>query len=483
MAIDTDPPFATDVFDLDELQLMIEQVWDPIIAINAEGAIQYFNAAAEDMFGYSADDILSENVHELLAPEKYADEIQSGMEAFRTSGEGPILGGTRELDAQKRDGTIFPIELTVNAYEMDDDLYAVGVVRDISDRKALEEEVRTQRDWAEQYFDLSGTIMVELGTDGTIKRINDRGRRLLGYDKEELVGKDWFRHVAADSSLDVDAILSKFEEQQTGIEVHENTVLTRDGDIRIIKWHNTLLRDSNGTVSSILSSGSDITERRRQEEQLLKQNERLDEFASVVSHDLRNPLNVAQGRATLLAESVESPHLDPLLSALTRIENIIKDTLVLARNGEVVSDFQPIQLSDIVGQSWGMVDTKNATLSINGTLTLHGDSDRLKHLFENLFRNAVEHGGDDVTITVGCLDSGGFYIEDTGPGIPPENRETIFEPGVTSRREGTGFGLAIVRRVVDAHGWSIQVTDGQTGGARFEIRTSKNQPTAIRKNT
>lgn len=121
--------------------------------------------------------------------------------------------------------------------------------------------------------------------------------------------------------------------------------------------------------------------------------------------------------------------------------------------------------------AWEHVDTGDAILDIESSSTLVANEDRLTRLFENLFRNSVEHGGDIPTIRVGTLDSGGFYVEDDGPGIPEKNREEIFDRGVTTEDDGTGFGLAIVDVIVGAHDWSITVTDSETGGARFEIET------------
>jgi signal transduction histidine kinase len=116
-----------------------------------------------------------------------------------------------------------------------------------------------------------------------------------------------------------------------------------------------------------------------------------------------------------------------------------------------------------------MVENENAALVVDDTFDFAADPDRLQQLFENLFRNAVEHAGDDVTIRVGALDGDGFYIEDDGPGIPEDKREKVFDSGFTTNRDGTGFGLAIVMEIVEAHGWQISVTEGDTGGARFEV--------------
>ncbi|QLG27368.1 PAS domain-containing protein [Halorarum halophilum] len=204
------------------------------------------------------------------------------------------------------------------------------------------------------------------------------------------------------------------------------------------------------------------------EAELKQQNEQLNEFASVVSHDLRNPLNVAQGRLELAAEECDSDQLPHIDRALDRMATLIDDVLTLAREGVAVTDLVTVELAATLDKSWQYVETGDATLVMEMTHAIQADEGRLQQLFENLIRNAIDHGGPDVTITAGDLDTG-FYVEDDGPGIPPNQREAVFEAGYSTSTNGTGFGLRIVKQIVDAHGWAIEATDGQEGGARFEI--------------
>jgi signal transduction histidine kinase len=235
------------------------------------------------------------------------------------------------------------------------------------------------------------------------------------------------------------------------------------------------LAEYNNTGSEVVTARGtiqEITEQKEREKSLRQQNERLNEFASIISHDLRNPLNVATARTTLLQQLCDDTellaHLNPLERSLDRMEEIIEDTLVLARNGESISELNPIQIIDLLGNCWGNVTTEDASLEIKDEFTLSGDADRLKHVFENLFRNATEHGGDGITVTIGRLGDG-FYVEDDGRGIPEGEREKIFETGYSSSDEGTGFGLSIVKEMIEAHGWAIKTTEGTDGGARFQI--------------
>jgi signal transduction histidine kinase len=225
-------------------------------------------------------------------------------------------------------------------------------------------------------------------------------------------------------------------------------------------------------------------ERQRTNERLARKNERLEEFASIVSHDLRNPLNVLQGSLDLAEETGDPEQFTACRRAAARMEGLIDDVLTLARQGETVEDPLRVRLAGIVEESWASVRTDGATLRIETDRVVLADESRLRQVVENLARNVVEHGStgsragpDDavehasagVVVTVGDLDDG-FYVEDDGLGIPPEERDRILEHGFSTSEEGTGFGLAIVERIVEAHGWTIDLSESDDGGARFEIR-------------
>jgi len=221
-------------------------------------------------------------------------------------------------------------------------------------------------------------------------------------------------------------------------------------------------------VTHIVGMARDITEHKRREEALKRQNNRLEEFASVVSHDLWNPLRVADGRLDLIREECESAHLDDVAQALDRMDALIEDLLTLAREGVQVGDVESVDLADLVGDCWQNTAAPDVQVVTTTDRTIRADRSRLQQLLENPLCNAVEHGGENVTVTVGEFESG-FYIEDDGPGIPEEDRDEVFEAGYSTTEDGTGFGLRIVKQVVDAHGWNIAVSEGEHGGAWFEV--------------
>lgn len=209
-------------------------------------------------------------------------------------------------------------------------------------------------------------------------------------------------------------------------------------------------------------------DRIERERDLQRQNERLDQFASVVSHDLRNPLHVASARLELAAEESDSPHLEAVADSHERMEQLIDDLLTFARTGSDAIDRTPVDPSRLTDVCWRTLKREGATLVVETDRRVRADPDRLRQLLENLLVNALEHGGTEVSVTVGTLEDG-FYVEDDGPGIPDADRGHVFDAGYSTTEEGTGFGLSIVQQVAEAHGWDIRVTEGSEGGARFEI--------------
>lgn len=208
----------------------------------------------------------------------------------------------------------------------------------------------------------------------------------------------------------------------------------------------------------------------RAKERIRMRNDRLTQITSLVSHDLRNPLNVAQGHVKLIGQRRENGEFRPVLEALERIETLTDELLVIAKGGIRDVSTAEVSLEVIAREAWGLVDTRSADLRVAGGISFEADRNRLDHLLENLYRNAIEHGGDDVTVEVGQIPGGdGFYVADDGPGIDADVRNEIFDPGYSTADDGTGLGLNIVKEIVDEHDWTIDVVESETGGARFEI--------------
>jgi PAS domain S-box-containing protein len=288
---------------------------------------------------------------------------------------------------------------------------------------------------------------------------------------------------------------------------HEARIVTADGDERWIHSVGDPV-EHDGEVVAVHGVFQDITDRKRHEQALARKNERLDEFASIVSHDLRNPLDVADGRIDLARRDRESDHLDDAADAIQRCQSLIDDLLALARDAGEPESLDSIDLARQAERCWENVPTEDARLRVETERTIRADERRLRQVLENLFRNAVEHSStgnrprpddavehgstgnqqqtgdavdhsstgnrprpddaDELTVRVGDLGDG-FYVADDGTGLPAGERGRLFEAGYSTADDRAGFGLAIVERIVDAHGWDVDVTDADGGGARFEI--------------
>jgi PAS domain S-box-containing protein len=302
---------------------------------------------------------------------------------------------------------------------------------------------------------------------GAVGTVNDHYAELLGYRRDELEDMMIDEISADDPTFDQEAAMEKIQRALEGEREQFDWLFERKDQSRF--WGEVVLkRTTIGGSDRLLAFVRDISDRKQYERELKQQNQRLDKFASLVSHDLRNPLSIATGHLELAARECDSSHLDTVAQAHTRMETLVDDMLTLARAGDTVGDTEPVELSEVVETCWQNVETDAARLDVDTDTTVTADEYRLQQLLENLLRNAVEHGGEGVTVTVGDLQTG-FSIEDDGPGIPADDREDVLEPGYTTSEEGSGFGLGIVRDIANAHGWSIDVTDSADGGARFEF--------------
>ena len=317
-------------------------------------------------------------------------------------------------------------------------------------------------------------IVIANPETGAIVEVNQAAEDLFGYTQEELHSMDILALHPADERDQYEYLFeTHFEHQPAVISQFGDGspvyAVTANGDQIPVEINAWAIEDADHDQPLFHGVFRDISERLHRQRELQRQNERLDEFASVIAHDLQNPLTVAQGRATLLDQECESEHIDPLQRALSRMEEIVEDTLTLARNGQHVGEMETVNLVNTIGKCWELVATSTATLEMEDDIMIRADPDRVRHICENLLRNAIEHGGDDVTVRVGKADEQTIYFEDDGPGIPADKRDAVFDPGYSSANDGTGFGLAIVQRLAEAHEWDITLTESEAGGVRFEF--------------
>jgi PAS domain S-box-containing protein len=327
--------------------------------------------------------------------------------------------------------------------------------------------------------------IVSIDEQSTILYANESVERVFGYRPEELIGEelttimpDRFHatHLdAVDRYLDTDERALDWNDIELPAE-HRN-----GEEIALSITFEEHSYEGERVFSGIMR---DISERAEREAELERQNERLERFASIVSHDLREPLQTA--RATLaVARADDEDALDELDDLFDRMDELVGDVLTLAKQGKTVGDTEHVALSRIAADAWETTDTGGATLVVDDDVPrVAADPERLRTLLENLFRNSVEHGstdsrtqsgdsvehGSEPTVRVASLENG-FAVGDDGPGFGDADTDRLFDYGYTTNDDGTGFGLSIVDEVAQAHGWTVTATTGADGGARFEVVT------------
>ncbi|THE64452.1 PAS domain S-box protein [Salinadaptatus halalkaliphilus] len=268
----------------------------------------------------------------------------------------------------------------------------------------------------------------------------------------------------------------------------EHRIVQPDGEVRWVETRIFPLESGPGEAPEVVGVTIDITDRKRTELELERQNERLERFANVLSHDLRGPLTAARGYLELVTDEFSHWYLDAVGQSLTRIEEIISDVLALSRIGKMAETSESVDLAETASGAWQITgEDRGYLVEMDDLGTIEASRSLLGQLFENAFRNALEHGAtshsdpggsedalehgsQDVTVQVGLLDEqNGFYIADDGEGIPEAEQEEVFEAGYSTSDTGSGYGLLIIREIVDVHGWDVRITDAETSGVRLEV--------------
>ncbi|QCW03105.1 PAS domain S-box protein [Natrinema pallidum] len=513
--------------ELEQYRTLVDTVGDPMFVLDAEGRIEMVNDAMADVLGKSRAELVGEYPGDYMPDE----DIERAKRTLREIlSDDDRTWDTYEMQFEPVDGDPVLVENNVAPLVDDSGSFtgSVGVIRDISDYKERERRIHrlhegTRRLMAAERTEEVARVATEIAHDALSLEMNSIH---LYEERADSSPRDDDRSAATDASDDADgnrgmlvpvamtdetkALLGTVPTIEAGngiawdaFEAGETIV---HGDVRyaenlrnpetpvrseihiplgdegIFIASSTATNDfepETVTLARILAANVEAAlERARREDELAartaeleRQNDRLDAFASTVSHDLRTPLTLAAGHL----ENLE-PHIDAegehyraeIEWALERMDVLIENVLALARSGQRLTETEPVALDAVVERAHRTVDA-DVTVVREGTLpTVEGDEERLLVLFENVFRNAREHVGPDVTITVTATEDG-FAIGDDGPGIPPHEREDVLEFGYSTAADGTGFGLAIVSEVVEAHGWSISVDESEAGGLRLAV--------------
>ena len=471
------------------LASVVEATPSPVVETDPDGVVQRWNQAAEEVFGWPASAVCGEPDPTVPTEGSAAAERRArAVDGERVRGE----EGVRLC----RDGSRLNVLVSVAPVtDADGDVEGVlTVLEDIGAQKRIESQLRALQETARELTLAESVEEIGEITIEAAERVLDRSvTGVWEYDAnadalEPLAGTDAARELfggiprferdegLAWEAFDADEVrvyddLQSVEGRYNADTPVRSELLAPLSEVGLLVTGSTARREfteADVDLFRVLASTAAAAIRRtHRETELRRQNERLDEFASVVAHDLRNPLAVADGFLEVAVETGETEHLSRVADAHDRIGRLIDDLLTLARGEPTVEDGRRVDLADVAREAWGYVDTGEATLTVDSGLgCVSGDRSRLSQLFENLFRNATEHAGPAPTVSVTATASG-FAVADDGPGVPPEVRGQVLEHGVTTAEGGTGFGLSIVADTARAHGWTIAVEESADGGARF----------------
>jgi PAS domain S-box-containing protein len=323
------------------------------------------------------------------------------------------------------------------------------------ERRRSERRARIARDRLVELYEQTDGFYI-LDRDWTVTYWNQQIAERTGISSEEILGETFWEVFEEATSTEMYSNLrtAMAENQPTAFELYYSPY-DYWAEIRAYPVDDLLFVHSRETT----------TENERKDE-LERRNHIIQSFASTVSHDLRNPLNVAEGRLELAQETGDFEHLEAVTEAHNRMRNLIDELLRLARNEDL--ELVPISLREAADQAWQTVSSGPAKLVVEDDAVFEAHESELRRLFENLFWNAIDHG-DATTIRVGRSGDDSIFVADDGSGIPENERASVFESGMSTQEDSPGFGLSIVVGIVKNHGWRIDLVESTTGGARFEI--------------
>jgi len=325
------------------------------------------------------------------------------------------------------------------------------------------------------------------GSQPIVSGIDKGFIQTFGYTPREMVGKSLYDYILPESYADR---IPHPHNRDTDETPYTKSV-TRKTKNGIQEFLCREVQSEEGNDQSVIRSYTEITQRKRREVELERQvkqlkeentrlenkSQQLEQFASILSHDLRNPINIAQGYVGQIKNKENEQEVAVIERAFNRMEALIQDTLTLKEQSQPVEELDCHSVSELAESAWEVVETGESELRVTDRFDFACDEERVTRLFENLFRNAIDHNEDPVIIRVGIHDTlttstrgdtqRAFYVSDDGCGIPKDKRDQVFEIGETTTRDGTGLGLPIIERIAEAHQWNVQVVDSFDVGAKF----------------
>jgi two-component system, LuxR family, sensor kinase FixL len=461
---------------------IIRSAVDAIVLIDGRGRIEAFNPAAERLFGYSEADVLGRNVN-LLMPQPYRGEHDGYLERHLATGETRIIGIGREVTGLRRDGTTFPLHLSVGETEVGGEKKFTGIIHDLSERVNLEDRLRASEARWRSILESAVDAIVVIDARGRIEWFNPAAERLFGYTEAEMIGKN------------VNILMpSPYREEHDGYMAHYLT--TGQKKIIGIGREVTGVRRDGTTFPVRLSVGemevngerkftgilADLSARVRMEERLREQASlaRLGEMAAVIAHEVKNPLAGIRGAIQVIGgrlpkESKDAAVLKEIVSRIDALNDLIKDLLLFARPR--LPRPLPVDLAGLVRATADLLAgdpaLKGVTIQIEGDAPpVMADAELLKIVFQNLLVNSTQamQGRGDIRVILQPVDGVlRVTVQDAGPGIAADVLDRIFTPFFTTKARGTGLGLATAKRIVEAHAGNIAIASVPGEGTTVTI--------------
>jgi len=495
----------------------LEGIPDAVVIVDSEGVVRAGNSRIEANLGYAPDAVEGMSLESLLYD---PDDGTAGAELHQyiRDPQPRSMAASLDLHASRADGTEVPVTISLGPFEQGGERYLVVTIVDVREKRAQEAELHRRTQTLEALHEATQELLKTTDREFAAEAAVEYVEEVLGHSIAAIWLYDDDRDVLApavwtDTADEIvgdhptfgphdpsiswatfesgDAVYVADTHAETDRHNPDSPILSelilplgRYGLLDIGATERDAFDETDLAVARLWAATVTMVfvriERERQlrvrEREILRERDRLEEFASLVSHDLRSPLNVAAGNLDLLREKLrgedgDAAEVDALARALARMEALVEDMLALARQGAAIDETEAVSLAAVATESWEAVDAGDAAMVVADDLGLQADRSRLRQALENLFANAVAHVGESVRVEVGALADGeGFYVADDGPGIPADRRDEVFDAGISTDPEGTGFGLKIVSEVADAHGWTLTLGDGDAGGARFEFR-------------
>ena len=455
--------FEVSEIDCEDLKIyrqMVDGSTDMLAAADANERFLYANESYRNFHGIE-EPVEGKPLEAVLSLENYS-EIRSRIARvldgeninFRMKRQGP------EGDLRKLNVKYYPLR--------DEEGTVIGGITSLRDITELEQRGTALRESWETYQEVVDSIpdpIVLFDQDGNILESNNAACRGFEYTEEELSELN-FDDLVYDEW--VDWIESHLDGHRSDPVVFEAEYLARSGQSFPVEVVSTRI-DYFGS-EAILTVARDLSDRKEFERQLQEANARLEEFAAVITQDLRNPLTVARGWSEMAESKTASEPIGKIRDALDRMENIIEYTYTLARKGSNIGKLKTVNLQTVIRQSWHAVETEGATLEEEIECSLRGDIDRLSQLFETLFENSISQATEPVRVRVGGLENGrGFFVANDGPKIPKEDRKHSVGSSHIGTPNESAYDIAAIKRIANAHGWHLRLTESELGGARIEF--------------